>query len=200
MVETIQLLLDQGMTWHEEDDVKYIRRIAKGDAEALRELYAAYGQRMYAYALRLTADPATAEDVVQDSLVAVWQGARRFRGEGRVLSWLLGIVHHKSLNSMRGRSLPVDVEHLEVLPDGDPGPDERVTSQEDAELLRQGIARLSPSHRAILELIFYQGLSLKEVARVCKCPVGTVKSRLSYAKKRLRGILSGQGVSGEDVK
>ena len=71
-------------------DLELIGRIASGDEAAFRQLYAAYGQRMYAYALRLTGLPQTAEDVLQDSLVVVWQTAKRYRRQGRVLAWLLG--------------------------------------------------------------------------------------------------------------
>lgn len=91
-------------------DLALIQRIADQDEAALRELYASYGQRMYSYALRLTDQPQVAEDVVQDTLVVVWQSAGRFRGEGRVLAWLLGIVHHTALKALRHRSRPITQE------------------------------------------------------------------------------------------
>lgn len=75
-----------------EYDVELLRRIAAGEDSALVELYTLHGRRLYAFALRLTGDAARAEDVVQDTLVAVWRTAGRYRGEGRVLAWLLGIV------------------------------------------------------------------------------------------------------------
>ena len=58
--------------------------------------------------------------------------------------------------------------------------------------------QLSLEHRTVLELVFYQGLSLKEVVQVCDCPIGTVKSRLNYAKERLRGVLQRQGFEAEE--
>ncbi len=180
------------------DDLILVRRIASGDEAALQQLYATFGQRLYAYALRLTADPATAEDVVQESLVVVWQSARRFRGEGRVLTWLLGIVHHKALNAMRGVRRWVDEpEEGAELPAGDPLPDEEFVRREQQRSVRAGLAQLSPEHRAVLELVFYQGLSLKEASEVCDCPVGTIKSRLNYAKSHLRGVLMRDGLGEE---
>jgi RNA polymerase sigma-70 factor (ECF subfamily) len=180
------------------DDLILMRRIASGDEAALQELYATFGQRLYAYALRLTVDPATAEDVVQESLVAVWQGARRFRGDGRVLTWLLGIVHHKALNAIRGTRRWVDEpEEGAELPGGDPLPDEAFVQREQRRSVRAGLAQLSPEHRAVLELVFYQGLSLKEASEVCNCPVGTIKSRLNYAKSHLRGVLAREGLGEE---
>lgn len=173
-----------------EHDVELVRRIAAKEDQALRELYAVYGQRMYAYALRLTQDPAQAEDVVQDALVAAWRSADRFRGEGRVVAWLLGIVHHTAMKAMRHSLQPISEAMEEALAASEPLPEEQVQVGEQAQWVRQGLQSLSPDHRAVLELVFYQGLSLNEVAKVCNCPVGTVKSRLSYARRHLRGVLS----------
>ncbi len=180
-------------------DFELVRRIAAGDAAALRALYATYGQRLFAYALRLTRNQALAEDVVQDSLVAAWLGASRFRGQGRVLTWLLGIVHHKSLNAIRRTSPSSLDDDAEQVPDDTAGLDEQMVGHEQSALLRQGLDSLSLNHRLALELVFYQGLNLNEVAEVCQCPVGTVKSRLTYAKEHLRRILERAGVQVEDL-
>jgi RNA polymerase sigma-70 factor (ECF subfamily) len=172
-----------------QQDIELVRRIAVRDDTALRELYAAYGQRLYVYALRLTGDHAQAEDVVQDALVAVWRSAKSFRGDGRLLAWLLGIVHHTAVKSLRRRSIPISDEMEASLPATGPLPEETIQIGEQARRVQQGLQSLSPEHRAVLELIFYQSLSLKEAAEVCGCPVGTIKSRLSYAREQLRGVL-----------
>jgi RNA polymerase sigma-70 factor (ECF subfamily) len=173
-----------------EGDITLVQRIAAREDAALRELYAAYGQRMYAYALRLTGDPALAEDVVQDALVAVWRAAKTFRGESRLLSWLLGIVHHTALKALRGRpALPLSEDLEDNLPARGPLPEETVQASEQNQLLKDGLNQLSAEHRAALELVFYHEMSLNEAAEVCSCPVGTIKSRLSYARKQLRGLL-----------
>lgn len=173
-------------------DLDLIRRISQEDEAALRELYVRYGQRMYVYALSLTNLPQKADDIVQDTLIVVWQSAGRFRGEGRVLAWLLGIVHHTAMKSLRHSHQPITEAMEELLPALAVSPEERIQAKEQVQSLRRGLESLSAEHRAVLELVFYQGLSLKEVAQVCDCPVGTVKSRLSYARKHLRGILSRQ--------
>lgn len=173
-----------------ERDVELVHRIAANEEAALRELYAAYGQRLYAYALRLTGDPAQAEDVVQDTLVAVWRLAGRFRGEGRVVAWLLGIVHHTAMKAIRHPFQPISEAMEETLTSPKPSPEESAHAGERAQWVQRGLQSLSPDHRAVLELVFYQGLSLQEVAQVCGCPLGTVKSRLSYARQHLRSALS----------
>jgi RNA polymerase sigma-70 factor (ECF subfamily) len=173
-----------------ERDIELVHRIAANEDAALRELYAAYGQRMYAYALRLTGNLAQAEDVVQDTLVAVWRLAGRFRGEGRVVAWLLGIVHHTAMKAIRHTSQPISEAMEETLATREPLPEDWMQANEQAQWVQQGLQNLSLDHRAVLELVFYQGLSLNEVAQVCACPVGTVKSRLCYARQYLRGVLS----------
>jgi RNA polymerase sigma-70 factor (ECF subfamily) len=184
-------------------DRELIIRLAEGDTPAMSELIAIYGQRMYAYALRLTGDPTQAEDVVQDSLVAAWQGAKRFRGSGRLIAWLLGIVHHRAMASFKKPYRAIEQglgEAATELLAGDPPLEEQTALSEQRRLLRAGLRSLSPEHRAVLELVFYQGLSLQEAAEVCGVPLGTVKSRLNYAKVSLRRILNRAGFSAEDFE
>ncbi len=198
-----------------ENDPALMQGVAEGDEDALRALVAAYGQRMYAYALRLSGDPVLADEAVQESLVAVWQGAKRYRGEGRILAWLLGIVHHKTMSALRGRrhlSLnELDDQSPKALawasawdpswePSSEAAPlDEQAARGEQRQLVRHSLESLSLSHRTVLELVFYQGLSLREAAQVLGVPLGTVKSRLSYARDFLRGELNRAGLKPEDL-
>jgi RNA polymerase sigma-70 factor (ECF subfamily) len=172
-----------------EQDLDLIRRMASGDENAMREVYAAYGQRLFAYALRLTNDHAAAEDITQETLVVAWRTAGKFRGEGRPIAWLLGIVHHTAMKALRYTAEPLDgIE--ETLPERNASPEEQAQAEDMKRWVRQGLQELSTEQRAVLELVFYQGLTLQEVAEVCNCPLGTVKSRLSYARRHLRGVLS----------
>ncbi len=172
------------------DDLDLIHRVKAGDDDAMRDLYARYGQRLYTYALRLTNDPATAEDVTQSTLIAVWRSAGSFREEGRLIAWLLGIVHHTAMKAIRGASTYSDQTAEESIPDHQPSLEEQSESREMKGQVRESLASLSLEHRTVLELVFYQGLSLNEVAEVLDCPLGTVKSRLSYARQHLRGVLT----------
>jgi RNA polymerase sigma-70 factor (ECF subfamily) len=172
------------------EDLDLIRRMQAGDDDAVRDLYARYGQRLYAYALRLTDDPATAEDVTQNTLVTAWRTARTFRAEGRLIAWLLGIVHHTAMKSLRGNTRYLDEVAEETIRADQPTPEEQAQVRDESRWVRQGMQSLSPEHRAVLDLVFYQGLSLNEAAQVLNIPVGTVKSRLSYARDHLRGVLA----------
>ena len=172
------------------DDLDLIRRMQAGDDDAVRDLYTQYGQRLYAYALRLTDDPATAEDVTQNTLVTAWRTARTFRAEGRLIAWLLGIVHHTAMKAIRTRTNYLSDVAEETIREEQPSPEEQAQVKDERRWVRQGMQSLSPEHRAVLELIFYQDLSLNEVSQVLNIPIGTVKSRLSYARTHLRGMLA----------
>lgn len=179
---------------HDDRDLALAQRLAAREDAALHELYAVYGQRLYSYALRLTDDAHQAEDVVQDALVIVWKSAQTYRGDGRLLAWLLGIVHHTALKSLRHRSLPITEAMEETLVSGLASPEQQSEQNEVSVRLKAGMRSLSPEHRAVLELVFYQGFSLAEAAQVCRVPLGTIKSRLSYARRCLRGALTRQGL------
>lgn len=172
------------------DDLDLIRRMQAGDDDAVRDLYAQYGQRLYAYALRLTDDPAAAEDVTQTTLVTAWRTARTFRAEGRLIAWLLGIVHHTAMKAFRNSTNYLDDVAEETVREDQPSPEEQAQVKDERRWVRQGIQSLSSEHRAVLELVFYQELSLNEAAQVLNIPIGTVKSRLSYARTHLRGVLA----------
>ena len=122
----------------------------------------------------------------------VWRSAGRYRGEGRLIAWLLGIVHHLALKTLHRRSIPLSDELEENLPAPIGSLDAQAQARQQARWVHDGLQSLSPEHRAVLELVFYQGLSLAEAAQVSGCPPGTIKSRLSYARQYLRGVLSRQ--------
>lgn len=182
------------------DDRTLLDLISQGDEAALATLYARHGGKLYGYALKVLQDPAAAEDVLQESLITIWQKAKSFRGEGRVIAWMFGIVHYKSMRTYRERK-------ADVLDETTPDPktveklvNDRLISQERKKVLRAGLEKLSVEHRTVLELVFYHEMSMKEISQICKVPVGTVKSRLNYAKAALKGVLSRRGMTMEDLK
>ena len=180
-------------------DQTVIRRIAAGDEDALRELFGMHGQVMSAFALRLTGDPVLADEVVQESLVAAWQGARRFRGDSRVRTWLLGIVHHKAINLLRKRTDVSIEEGVLDLAAAAETPGRQVEDSDRQRIMRSAIDRLPVEQRAVLDLFFYQGYRMDEIAAILDCPTGTVKSRLFNARTALKGILIRTGIELEDL-
>jgi len=180
------------MTLSQCDDLALIKRIAGHEEEALNILFERHGDKLFGYAVRILGNPGLAEDILQESLLAIWQGAKRFRGEGSVQAWMFGIVHHKAMRVFRRKpTIELDEEMMDPVR-FEAQVDERLSSKERKSQLRAGLRTLSVEHRMVLELVFYQEMSLREVAKICDIPQGTVKSRLKYAKDALRGALSRQ--------
>jgi RNA polymerase sigma-70 factor (ECF subfamily) len=180
-----------------DDNRQVVERIARGDRGALAELYTAYQVPLFRYLLGLTADRGVAEEILQDTLLAVWKSAGTFEGRSSVQTWLIGIARRQAHNTLRKRALPrADLAELELLPDRGPDPEDEVLARAARDDLAEAIRRLAPVHREILTLTFNQGLSYSEMARICGVPEGTIKSRLSNAKRALRALLIAAGEVG----
>jgi RNA polymerase sigma-70 factor (ECF subfamily) len=172
------------------DDAEMVQRVARGDRQALAELYTRYQRPLFHYLLQLTPDYGLAEEMLQDTLVAVWKSAHSFEGRSSVLTWLIGIARRQAHNTLRRHRLPVvDESELLELPANDPEPEEFTLASIERDELVAAFRQLAPVHREILTLTFVQELSYQETAQALSVPLGTVKSRLSNAKKALRVLL-----------
>lgn len=177
-------------------DAELLRRIDRGDEDAMAAFYRAHGRIVFAQVLLVSGDRVLAEEVVQDAMLAVWRGARSFRGESSVRAWVIAIARRQTRDRLRRRRF--DVVDDDVLADQaavSPGPE--VTALDRAELaeVQGAICELAPSHREVLGLALGSGLSLAEVAAVLEIPLGTVKSRLSAARVALNRRLEEKGQS-----
>jgi len=169
-----------------------VARIAAGSEEAMTELYARHGRRIYAFALSRLRDPVAASDVVSETLVEAWRGAGRFAGRSRVTTWLLGIARHKLLDELRRRAARAHEELDESLPDphgADPG--DALDGAGARARLQRCLERLGAAHREAVHLAFFEDLSCGEIADVAGIPVGTVKTRLFHARRWLRRCVEG---------
>lgn len=172
------------------DERQFTQRIAKGDREALGELYARYQRVLFSYLLQLTPDYGLAEEILQDTLVAVWKSAHRFEGRSSLQTWLIGIARRQAHNALRQRKLPVvDETEMEGLVATEPEPEAFTLANVARDELAAAFRQLAPLHREVLVLIFVHELSYQETATVLEVPVGTVKSRICNARRALRAVL-----------
>jgi len=176
------------------DDVQLLRRIGQGDEDAMAAFYREHSRVVLAQALLVVGERVLAEEILQDTMLAVWRGAGSFRGESSARSWVIAIARRQTRDRLRSRRLRVvDDAFLADQPGSDPGPE--VTALDRAELaeVMAAIRELAASHREVLGLAFGSGLSLPEVADVLEIPVGTVKSRLTAARSALCRMLNEKG-------
>lgn len=176
------------MEFTNEQAQELLERIADRDERALRELHRHFARRIYAFALARLHDPDESEAVVSDTLYEVWRFPTRFRGESKFSTWLLGIARYKVLTALRQRK-PGYEELDEELPAGDLGTFEVLAEAQRREGVRQCMDKLNDVHRECLHLVFYEGMSLAEVAEIQQCPENTVKTRLFHARQKIKGCL-----------
>ncbi len=170
-------------------DLDLLRQTAAGDEAAFAELYDLYAPPVYNYLLRLVNEPSIAEEILQEVFLAMWRGAQRFRGEAKVKTWLLRIAHHQAVSWLRRHRPASSLDEATDIAE-DEHIDERLARAWQADRVRAALSELSPKQRAVIELTFVHGLSYLEIAHVMNCPIGTVKSRMSYALRNLNDLLS----------
>ena len=172
-------------------DEMLIRRIAEGDQLAMRTLFGRHRVPLYRWLLRLVGDEALAEDLLSEVFLDVWRQAAAFEARSSVSTWLLAIARHKALSARRRRT---DAELDEKIASrvADPADDPEVALQKKtrAELLRHSLARLSPEHGEVIDLVYFHGKSVKEVAEIVGIATATVKTRMFYARKKLAEVVA----------
>ena len=175
-------------------DAGLLRRIGRGDEGAMAEFYREHGRVVFAQVLLVAGERVLAEEIVQDTMLAVWRGAGSFRGESSVRSWVIAIARRQTRDRLRGQRLRVvDDAFLADQPGSGPGPEVIALDRAELAEVRGAFRELTPAHREVLGLAFGSGLSLPEVAGVLEIPVGTVKSRLAAARTALNRILDKKG-------
>lgn len=169
-------------------DRQLLAAIARGDDDAFVQLYERHAAVIFNYLLRLIHDEKLAEDLLQETFVAVWQGAGAFGRRSKAKTWIFTIAHNKAVSWLR-RYRPEALHEESHIAAEEPDPEARTLTNWRNEELLAALDKLSPNHRAVVELSFAQEMSYAEIARIMECPVGTVKSRMSYALRRLYGLL-----------
>jgi RNA polymerase sigma factor (sigma-70 family) len=164
-----------------------MQRIAAQDQDALQTLYDKHASGLLHYLSGRLGDHRLAEEVLQDTILAVWQSAGRFRGECRVRTWLLSIARRRAINAYHrqvaptSQNVPLDGAEQKTA--------ERRNSPGQYLDLNAALLALPEAQHETLELVFYHGLSLEDTALVLQVAPGTVKSRLHRAKARLRELM-----------
>lgn len=170
--------------------------MAAGQLDALEELYDQYRTMAYSIALRITADTALAEDVVQEAFLGAWRNAPRYiETRASVRTWLLSIVHHRAVDAVRRRRPTVELpEHEAAPPAALTAPDiwPEVAGRLEAETVRSALRSLPDAQREALELAYFVGLTQQEIAARTGAPLGTVKSRVRLGLLGMRRSILGE--------
>jgi RNA polymerase sigma-70 factor (ECF subfamily) len=182
------------------DDQTLIQQIADGNQEAFKTLYTRYYKRVYQYLwYQLNRNTNWTEEVMQEVFLGIWQSARNYRRDAQVATWIFHIARNQAANARRNRLRRAEGHLAERDSSADALEEQEISgmeevnfsvaSHEDAVMKRLMLARafqnIPEKYREVLYLVFYQGFPLNDVAHLLDIPVGTVKSRLSYARQLL---------------
>ena len=167
-----------------------VDRARAGDAGAWDALFRRYQLPLYAYVIELVREEQTALDLVQETFINAVRHIASLRQNERFGSWLFGIAHQKCLQKWRRKSLidPWKDEEIETVSDEGEGPDELLIKKEQEAAFMTLVATLPLPHRTALLLHYLEDFSLEEIAAITGANLGTVKSRLHYAKRSLRKL------------
>jgi RNA polymerase sigma-70 factor (ECF subfamily) len=172
-------------------DEVLIRRIANGDQLAMRTLFSRHRLAIYRWLLRLVGDETLADDLLSDVFLDVWCKAASFERRSSVSTWLLAIARHKALSARRRRmDVELNAQLASTVADPADNPELVLQKKNREQLLRHSLARLSPEHGEVIDLAYYHGKSIKEIAEIIGINEATVKSRTFYARKRLADLVA----------
>ena len=170
------------------NDFDLVAQAQQGDRNAFSELVRQHRQGVINVVYRMCGDAELAEDAAQDAFIKAWQNLHRYQPRSPFRNWLYRIATNTALDLLRRNRETIDIENVPVRT-SQPGPEAMAVSQERAVLIQNAVLDLPPASRSVLILREYEGLSYLEIAEILSIPLGTVMSRLNYARKQLRHSL-----------
>jgi RNA polymerase sigma-70 factor (ECF subfamily) len=168
------------------EDAELIARVASGDRAAFEKLYFAYHNRISRFLARFIRSRENREEIIDDTFMVVWRNARQFRHASRLSTWIVGIGYRTALKSIRDSRHQKVSQNIEYLFEDCPN---HAVECEQWDWVRKGLDRLPLEQRIILELAYGLGHSVEEIATITCSPIGTVKTRMFHARKKLRHCL-----------
>lgn len=173
-------------------DADLIARLCDADEYALEQLYHVYYPRLYRFVARITRHEELIEEIINDVMYVVWEKATSYDPTCKPSTWIYGIAFNKARQAVRNAT-QAEVESLDEIDEDNSwlGKQDAGLSQlELDEWLESALNTLSPEHRAVIELTYYEGLHYSEIAAIMGCPENTVKTRMHHARKNLALILT----------
>jgi RNA polymerase sigma-70 factor, ECF subfamily len=176
-------------------DEQILAALAQREIAALEELYDRYSRVAYSLAYRIVGDRGTAEDVVQDAFLSVWRQAATYKRErGAARTWLMSIVHHRSIDRLRSGASSANLIPYDTLPESSeetlkPSIWQQAWNSVRGDIVRRALERLPVEQKKSIELAYFSGYTQAEIAELMGVPLGTVKGRMRIGLQKLRSML-----------
>jgi RNA polymerase sigma-70 factor (ECF subfamily) len=174
------------------EENELLERVRARDLHAFERLYRIYQPRLARFLFNLVQRPQLVEEVLNDTMMVVWDTAENFRGGSKLSTWVFSIAYRKAMKAKMRWPDPVEEQPFDPRVSNDPGPDEELEHQRLHDALMSAMNELSADHRAVVDLTYFHGLGYREIAEIMHCPVDTVKTRMFHARRRLKQAMSGQ--------
>ena len=185
--------------YQELGDHQLMYHVAMAEKEALEALYARYSSSVYSLAMFMLKQEALAEEVTQDIFLNIWTKASSYKAErGEPKSWIMSVAHHRIVDVIRSRRRTQNVtdpgayDRLEMLPSSRISTEEEVERRIEREYILEALDTLPLEQRRVIMLAYFEGYSQSEMAKILNQPLGTVKTRVRLAMKKLRAALEGE--------
>jgi len=172
-------------------DRDLLAAIARGEQRALASLFSRHNLRVFRYLMRIVDNRATAEDLLNEVFMQIWTHAGRYEGRSAPTTWMLSIAHNRAVSALRRTRVTeeLDEETMGAIADEGDIADVVIERADSATELAAAIGKLSPEHRTIIDLVYYQERSVAEAAEILDIPEATVKTRMFYARKKLATLV-----------
>ena len=173
------------------DERELLARVSAQDLQAFEQLYGIYQPRLARFLVGMLQRPQLIEEVLDDTMMVVWQTAGSFRGSSKLSTWIFAIAYRKALKARARWPKPVEDEEFDTRVSPDPGPDQQLHHHRLHDALVAAMNQLSREHRAVVDLTYFHGMGYREIAEIVDCPVDTVKTRMFHARRRLKQAMPG---------
>lgn len=175
-------------------DRELVAKVAAGDRAAVRLLFMRHHARVYRFVARQTGSESMADDIANEVFLELWRQAPGFEGRSEVSTWLLGIARFKALSALRKRKEDwIDDEQAAAVADDADSPEVATMKEDKGAALRRMVDALPEEHRTVVDLAYYHGRAISEIATILDIPEATVKTRMFYARKKLGEALKAAG-------
>ena len=164
-------------------------RIAGGDRAAFEQLYRGYFSRLSRFIGRMTRNATLIEEIVNDTMLVVWQKAETFDGSCKPSTWIFAIAYRKTLKGLRGSDDPVESDASLYEDESGNQPEQAITRLQLQNTVAEALDQLPAAQRAVMVLTYYHEMAYSDIAEVVDCPVNTVKTRMFHARHRLKDLL-----------
>jgi RNA polymerase sigma-70 factor (ECF subfamily) len=172
-------------------ELRLLDRIIGGDRAAFEEMYRLYHPRLTRFLMNLVRRPPLVEEVLNDTMMVVWDRAHTFNGMSKLSTWIFAIAYRKAMKGLRRQDEAIEDHEADQRVSTDAGPEDQAGQHRLNTLLLRAMDQLSPAHRAVVDLTYFHELGYREIADILDCPVDTVKTRMFHARRHLKRQLDG---------